>query len=123
MSEKRFVCIDVGYGDDWYITDNGKRLSEMEIVDLLNEQQVTISRLEEENEQLKEQVKRLQDIGTRTEEEKEHFADLYNECRRFKLSDEQIKQAYADLNRREREKHSQGNATYTSKINPNEVIY
>ena len=37
MSEKRFVCIDIGYGDDWYITDDGKRLSEMEIVDLLNE--------------------------------------------------------------------------------------
>ena len=32
MSEKQFVCIDVGYGDDWYITDNGKRLSEIEIV-------------------------------------------------------------------------------------------
>lgn len=56
MSEKRFVCIDVGYGDDWYITDNGKRLSEMEIVDLLNEQQVTISRLEEENEQLRNEL-------------------------------------------------------------------
>ena len=42
MSEKRFVCIDVGYGDDWYITDNGKRLSDMEIVELLNEQQATI---------------------------------------------------------------------------------
>ena len=48
MSEKRFVCIDVGYGDDWYITDNGKRLSEMEIVNLLNKQQATISKLEEE---------------------------------------------------------------------------
>lgn len=48
MSEKRFVCIDVGYGDDWYITDNGERLSEMEIVDLLNKQQATISKLEEE---------------------------------------------------------------------------
>ena len=46
MSEKRFVCIDIGYGDDWYITDNGKRLPEMEIVDLLNE-------LNDENEQLK----------------------------------------------------------------------
>lgn len=45
MSEKRFVCIDVGYGDDWYITDNGKRLSEMEIVDLLNEQQELIEEL------------------------------------------------------------------------------
>ena len=46
MSEKRFVCIDVGYGDDWYITDNGKRLSEMEIVDLLNEQQAIIDKQE-----------------------------------------------------------------------------
>ena len=48
MSEKRFVCIDVGYGDDWYITDNGKRLSEMEIVDLLNEQdkEIDLLRLE-----------------------------------------------------------------------------
>ena len=45
MSEKQFVCIDVGYGDDWYITDNGKRLSEMEIVDLLNEQQELIEEL------------------------------------------------------------------------------
>ena len=45
MSEKQFVCIDVGYGDDWYITDNGKRLSEIEIVDLLNEQQELIEEL------------------------------------------------------------------------------
>lgn len=45
MSKKRFVCIDIGYGDGWYITDDGKRLSEMEIVDLLNN-------LVEENEQL-----------------------------------------------------------------------
>ncbi len=42
MSEKRFVCIDIGYGDEWYITDNGEKLSEMEIVDLLNKQQSTI---------------------------------------------------------------------------------
>ena len=51
MNEKRFVCIDIGYGDDWYITDNGKRLSEMEIVDLLNE-------LSEENEQLRKELKK-----------------------------------------------------------------
>ena len=49
MNEKRFVCIDVGYGDDWYITDNGKRLSDMEIVDLLNEQKATITKLKELN--------------------------------------------------------------------------
>ena len=56
MSEKQFVCIDVGYGDDWYITDNGKRLSEIEIVDLLNEQQATISKLEEENKKLRKEL-------------------------------------------------------------------
>ena len=112
MSEKRF-----GYG-------------ETDLFELLNKQQVTITKLKKlnndkgksiislirKNEQLKKEAKR-------TEEEKEHFADLYNECRRFKLSDEYIKQAYADLNRREREKHSQGNAKYIAKINQNEVIY
>lgn len=55
MSEKRFVCIDVGYGDDWYITDNGKRLSEMEIVDLLNE-------LNDENEQLRKQIQNYEQL-------------------------------------------------------------
>ena len=48
MSDERFVCIDVGYGDDWYITDNGKRLSEMEIVGLLNEQDKEIGLLRHE---------------------------------------------------------------------------
>ena len=71
MSEKRFVCIDIGYGDEWYITDNGKRLSEREIVDLLNKQQSIIRRdeisinimmsnmekLEKENKQLKQEHK------------------------------------------------------------------
>lgn len=55
MSEKRFICIDVGYGDDWYITDNGKRLSEMEIVDLLNE-------LVEENEKLRKRNRFLEEF-------------------------------------------------------------
>lgn len=45
MTEKRFIVIDIGYGDDWYITDNGKRLSEIEIVDLLNEQDKEIGLL------------------------------------------------------------------------------
>lgn len=73
--EKRFVCIDIGYGDDWYIRDNGRRLSEMEIVDLLNEQQAIIHRdeisiktmmsnmkkLEEENEQLRKYNRQLKE--------------------------------------------------------------
>ena len=61
MSEKRFVCIDVGYGDDWYITDNGKKLSEMEIVDRLNEQQATISQLKQEIDEWKKENRELSD--------------------------------------------------------------
>ena len=49
MSEKRFICIDVGYGEDEYVEDNGKRLSYMEVVDVLNEQQATIIHLEKVN--------------------------------------------------------------------------
>lgn len=45
MNNKRFMCIDIGYGDDCYITDNGERLSEMEIVNLLNEQDRKIKEL------------------------------------------------------------------------------
>ena len=78
--------------------------------------------IKSENKQLRQKVKRLQEIAKRTEAEKEEYADLYNECRRLKLSDEAIRQAYSDLNRREREKHSQGNATYTRKSDF-EVMY
>lgn len=59
MSKKRFVCIDVGYGDDWYITDNGERLSEMEIVDCLNEQQAELEQLERKLELKTEEIEYL----------------------------------------------------------------
>lgn len=95
MSDKQYMLTDFD--------------SEVGMLEKINDQQATIERLKE--------------IAKRTEEEKEYYADLYNKCRRLKLSDESIKQAYADLNRREREKHSQGNATYVSKRNQNEVIY
>lgn len=76
MSEKRFVCIDIGYGDECYITDNGERLSEMEIVDLLNTQQATIQVLERKlkkyakigEEQLK-QIMELQDLCGQSDSE------------------------------------------------------
>jgi len=71
----------------------------------MSKQLERINALEKENEQLKEQVQ------------------ILNKCCRLKLSDEMIKQAYADLNRREREKHSQGNATYVATMNQNEVMY
>ena len=141
--EKRFVCIDIGYGDEWYITDNGERLSEMEIVDLLNKQQDTIITLkkrlekinggygllvhrngltanewviESQERELKKKNELISDLKEENEQLKEQV-QILNKCCRLKLSDEAIKQAYADLNRREIEKHSQGNATYTAKIN------
>ncbi len=100
MSEKRFTYrwgSDIDYEQEIFY-DNHKPIGFVEVVGKLN-------KLYEENEQLKEQVQ------------------ILNKCCKLKLSDEAIKQAYADLNRREREKHSQGNATYTAKINQNEVIY
>lgn len=115
MSEKRFRTNDLVKFDyseiGEYVDENhtDRPLRNDEVCDLLNEQQFTI-------EQLKESVARIK-------EEKEHYANLYNKCRRLKLSDEAIKQAYADLNRREREKRSQGDVTYTAKMNLNEVIY
>lgn len=58
--EKRFVCIDIGYGDDWYIRDNGRGLSEMEIVDLLNYLSNTVAELREENKRLKRENEALE---------------------------------------------------------------
>lgn len=108
MSEKRFKWIDKdtisdNQTDEWYcfLFDDIRD----DFVDLLNEEQSKIRELEEENERLKEQVQ------------------ILNKCCGPKLSDKAIKQAYAELNRREIEKHSQGNAAYTAKINQNEVVY
>ena len=91
MSEKRFVCIDVGYGDDWYITDNGKRLSEMEIGDLLNEQQATINHLKQELEQYKENWDDMVKLATKTSlrnvELDEQIGQLrkeLNDCEKFR---------------------------------------
>ena len=109
-------------------------------IEKISEQQATISDLKEENEQLKEErnyferkkceyfnkynKKHLDNIQLKEENEQlKEQVQILNKCCRHKSSDEYIKQAYADLNRREREKHSQGNATYIAKINQNEVIY
>ena len=114
-----------------------------DVVDLLNEQQATINKLEQENRQLRQFInkgrrlsvkelidntnenellkKKIRGLEKENEQLKEQV-QILNKCCRLKLSDEAIKQAYADLNRREREKHSQGNAAYTAKINQNEVI-
>ena len=88
MSEKRFVCIDVGYGDDWYITDNGERLSEMEIVDCLNEQQDTIFKLQDlcgksdgENAKLRIENKKLKAKLREKEEDERLYANEILELR------------------------------------------
>lgn len=74
MCEKRFVCIDVGYGDDWYITDNGKRLSEMEIVDLLNE-------LVKDNEELGISIKLFEDDVATKDKKIEEQQDTITELK------------------------------------------
>lgn len=97
MNEKRFVCIDIGYGDDWCITDNGKRLSEMEIVDLLNE-------LNDENEQLKKRNKFLEEFDGRTET----FANLKEENEHLRQSVEYWQKKYEE-------------GTETFQINENDI--
>lgn len=97
MSEKRFVCIDVGYGDDWYITDNGKRLSEMEIVDMLNE-------LNDENEQLRKRNKFLEEFDGRAET----FANL-------KEANEHLRQSVEYWQK----KYEEGTETF--QINENDI--
>ena len=125
MSEKRFVCIDIGYGDGWYITDNGERLSEMEIVDLLNDQQAIIHRdeisintmmsnmkkLEEENKQLKQEHKVVIDEMItdykNLEEENEELKEIHQKgsksCEKWKnlyeLKDSEVTARVDSLNR------------------------
>lgn len=88
MSEKRFVCIDIGYGDDWYITDNGKKLSEMEIVDLLNEQQELIEELQVSDE-----------MGWKRAEhfEKEYPKELHNKKMHIKRLEYKV-QKFKEMN-------------------------
>ena len=94
MSEKRFVCIDVGYGDDWYITDNGKRLSEMEIVDLLNEQQEHITHLEDTNDNFR--IKLIEDIEAMEQAEKK-IGEQQATISALKGENEQLKQKLENL--------------------------
>lgn len=74
MSDKRF-----GYGEtdlfEW-VEDNGEMISTKECVNKLNEQQATISRLKEENEQLRNQNKKLKWDLEKTREDLNYFATL-----------------------------------------------
>ena len=55
MSEKRFTSY-YERGNEVVIEDNGKRLSNKKVVDLLNELTTKCSRLKKENEQLKQEI-------------------------------------------------------------------
>lgn len=82
MNNKRFMCIDIGYGDDCYITDNGERLSEMEIVDLLNEQQDII---QQKDNQIKQLNLAIDDLLS------------YVSCDEIKKQNEILKKAYLKI--------------------------
>jgi len=79
------------------------------LVDLLNN-------LTEENERLKERLDFFQDFAQRTEHEKEDYADKYYNLLKKKLSDDEIRRLYSDLQRREYEKHCNGRTTFTAKL-------
>ena len=86
--------MDIGYGDDWYITDNGKRLSEMEIVDLLNEQQEHITHLEDTNDNFR--IKLIEDIEAMEQAEKK-IGEQQATISALKGENEQLKQKLENL--------------------------
>ena len=57
MSDKRFTFY-YERGNEVVFKDNGQRISNKQLVDLLNEQQVVIERLKEENKKLKKRLKK-----------------------------------------------------------------
>ena len=62
MSEKRFrVRFEQEDGRGEIVNEKGVELTAREVVDLLNEQQATISQLKEENEQLRQQLQEKQE--------------------------------------------------------------
>lgn len=133
MSEKRFILCQDDFGNYEIRYDEDVFHFLWEVAPILNEQQATIQFLQNEIDELKKDIdiykyeeKKHSETARKLYEENEQLKEqvqILNKCCRHKSSDEYVKQAYADLNRREREKHSQGNATYIAKINQNEVIY
>ena len=73
MSEKRFEF----YSDEYLVgvldTVTGKTFNSFEIVDKLNEQQATIRKLQEENEQLRKENKDLNDMEWEKFKKKYHL--------------------------------------------------
>ena len=94
MSEKRFLG---AYGKTNKILEKGKCDYDLEYAEDVQKVVDLLNSLNDENEQLRQTIKKMK-------------------------SDEAIRKAYANLNKKEREKHSQGNATYTRKSDL-EVMY
>jgi len=97
MSKKRFVCIDIGYGDDWYITDNGKRLSEIEIVNMLNEQQSIIHRDEISIKTMMSNMKKLEEEKVKLMED---CACQYKQIQKLESENEYLRKELKGLNRK-----------------------
>ena len=97
MSEKRFSS-NFYEEEGRTITDNGNELTQNEVVDLLNEQQATISALKEENEQLRKQIQNYKQLIANSyvgeEETLDGFTGKYviweNELQKYKNKNEMI---------------------------------
>lgn len=68
--------------NDNQIRQNGLVMNTDEVVDLLNSQSKLISAYQYEFVKMRKENEQLKELATRTEEEKEHYANLYNECRK-----------------------------------------
>ena len=96
MSEKRFKIrygtISTNYPSG-RIFDNKKQHSLYldEVVDLLNEQQATINKLKEENEQLKQKIQRWKTLYEIKDKEVTARVDALNEVCEYYLTEAQFK--------------------------------
>ena len=97
MSEKRFTFY-YERGNEVVIKDSGKRLSNKQLVDLLNEMSDENGQLKEENEQLKKDVKELEEekrmtalqVTKKLNDQQDTIdkleqKDYYNQSERYKI--------------------------------------
>ena len=89
-----------------------------------------VKQLKREKEEFKQEIKQYwkcrdkwKQEAKELRKENEQLKELLDKCRRVKFSEKKIKQEYAELNRKEREKHCSGDTTFTATLPHNEVVY
>lgn len=148
MSEKQFVVMKLEIlneknewkGEYWWAVVNTKRVEDcfecrnkevaLKLCDFLNKATDDFKWQIRQKEEFKQEIKQYwkcrdkwKQEAKELRKENEQLKELLDKCRRVKLSEKKIKQEYAELNRKEREKHCSGDTTFTATLPHNEVVY